>query len=1484
MKKLNFLKIAAVIIFFVLIFSSAVEAFVLFYSNRDEPLNAYFKEKISSILFGDRDIEVWEDNFNDGLKIDQNPPGYGKSENYTVSNGYVSMINTYSVWTDSDWTRMIPISLTNNEGFQISNHPLSIIIDYDSDMQEDYSDIRFKHEYHPNTWLDYWIEKNDTSEAKVWVEIKTVPTGQSTLYLFYGNSDAESESDFSSVFSDWEKKWTNDVKISNHLAKEGAWDPDVAYSDYNDGQFLVIWEEGQYYLPPFTYGFKQELRASIYEPDGTKIVDDKLVYNDDTTWYRNEDPSVAHRENGEFFVAWENFDTSANPSYTTMDILGRTVEKSGSDLSLGSVKTICAATNCQADPNVDYDSVNDKFVIVWEDARDGGSPPEYCIYARLFDPSNGQVGTEKTIIDDSSYSYTEPWIAFDSINEQYMAVFERGEHPAEGPFDIMMGIFDSDLDKIGDYVVVAEGDNNIDYNFPCVEFSEETEHYLITWNSGDISDDDWYGTIYGAIYDSSGDVVVDSFTISDGNYIRTDIDNYLLSSFIVSYDDGHSGGSNKIWGKLVSSNGDVLTSGIQLSAGSSAVADWANIAVGDDKIFASWEDTRVEYSPPWNGNPDAFGNIWYLELPDGTEVSYSFGSELKLILNAYVTSIKIDPSNIKEWDKFYAEYSNSVSFDILDGNTGSHIQSVNSGDSISSITASSIRLMASFSRAVPTSSPTLDKWNVSWTSNNPPNTPSNPDPDNGQINVDVDTDLSWIGGDPDGDDVTYNVFFEEGDSSPDILVSENQSGTSYDPGTLEFSKTYYWQIIAYDAYGASANGPVWSFSTKVNNPPNTPSGPSPSDGASNVDIGVDLSWTGGDPDGDDVFYDVYFGDYTPPPKVVNNQSSTTYDPGVLDYETTYYWQIIAWDEHGSSTQGPEWDFTTRANNPPNEPSNPSPTNGATNVDPDANLSWTGGDPDSEDTVVYDIYFGTSNPPPLVYYEYNDTTYDPGTMSINTKHYWRIISRDNHGAETEGSLWEFTTKTNNPPNKPSNPNPVDGATDVDINSNISWTCSDPDGDPLTYDIYFEAEDSTPDILVSSNQSSTSYDPGTLEFSTTYYWQIVAWDDHGDSNIGPIWSFTTAANNPPNDPSNPDPEDGETDVAIDKILSWTGGDPDGDEVTYNVFFGDTSPPPKVINNQSETSYDPGTLDFETKYYWKIVSYDVYGESAEGPEWDFITTANNPPNKPFNPNPEDGATDVPIDKILSWSGGDPDGDDVLYDVYFGTTTNPPLVSNHQTSSEYNPDLVYNTTYYWKIDAWDVHQAYTEGDIWEFKTIEKFNNPPNRPTIRCENELFGLILIIRPGVEYTFEVFTSDYDGDKVYYYIDWGDGTSTEWDGPYPNGVPQYYNHTWNDPWNIGAIKAKSKDIYGAESDWGTLNIIIDRNRPSSKSIPIKLGKPHNMPKTYSKERSLSLYNTELHLGKFVTNLLKIYYIFPLFSTRILNLFVTIFSQSKVPVQYN
>jgi hypothetical protein len=178
--------------------------------------------------------------------------------------------------------------------------------------------------------------------------------------------------------------------------------------------------------------------------------------------------------------------------------------------------------------------------------------------------------------------------------------------------------------------------------------------------------------------------------------------------------------------------------------------------------------------------------------------------------------------------------------------------------------------------------------------------------------------------------------------------------------------------------------------------------PNPADGATNVGVTTDLSWTAGV---GATSHDVYFGTSNPPP-FQSTQASTTYDTGTMSTNTTYYWRI---DEKNASgtTLGTIWSFTT-VPLPPGQASNPNPADGATNVSLTTDLSWTAG----AGATSHDVYFGTSNPPPFKVNQ-TSTTYDTGTMSSNTPYYWRIDEK-NAGGITQGTVWSFTTTAQAPP--------------------------------------------------------------------------------------------------------------------------------------------------------------------------------------------------------------------------------------------------------------------------------------------------------------------------------------------------------------------------------------------------------------------------------------------------------------------------------------
>lgn len=151
-----------------------------------------------------------------------------------------------------------------------------------------------------------------------------------------------------------------------------------------------------------------------------------------------------------------------------------------------------------------------------------------------------------------------------------------------------------------------------------------------------------------------------------------------------------------------------------------------------------------------------------------------------------------------------------------------------------------------------------------------------------------------------------------------------------------------------------------------------------------------------------------------------------------------------------------------------------------------------------------------------------------------------------------------------------------------------------------------------------------------------------------------------------------------------------------------------------------------------------------------------SNNAPNCPSNPSPANGATGVPPDVVLSWTGGDPDpGDTVTYDVYFGIISPPPLVASNRTATSYDPPgtLSLNTRYHWQIIARDSHGASTAGPEWSFTTLAAdcpwLNENPSSGSIPAGQSATVTIVIdttgLAQGNTYAAEIVVSSNDPDE-------------------------------------------------------------------------------------------------------------------------------------------
>ena len=87
-----------------------------------------------------------------------------------------------------------------------------------------------------------------------------------------------------------------------------------------------------------------------------------------------------------------------------------------------------------------------------------------------------------------------------------------------------------------------------------------------------------------------------------------------------------------------------------------------------------------------------------------------------------------------------------------------------------------------------------------------------------------------------------------------------------------------------------------------------------------------------------------------------------------------------------------------------------------------------------------------------------------------------------------------------------------------------------------------------------------------------------------------------------------------------------------------------------------------------------------------------------------------------------------------------------------------------------------------------------------------------IKIGVKYEYKSYTFDPDNDNIYYLWDWGDGTTSEWLGPYESGKECIVSHIWSEKGEY-EIKVKAKDTYDLESDWSEPLVV---SMPKNKYI--------------------------------------------------------------------
>jgi hypothetical protein len=158
--------------------------------------------------------------------------------------------------------------------------------------------------------------------------------------------------------------------------------------------------------------------------------------------------------------------------------------------------------------------------------------------------------------------------------------------------------------------------------------------------------------------------------------------------------------------------------------------------------------------------------------------------------------------------------------------------------------------------------------------------------------------------------------------------------------------------------------------------------------------------------------------------------------------------------------------------------------------------------------------------------------------------------------------------------------------------------------------------------------------------------------------------------------------DTESGYDKLFVYNGPDASSPEFPGSPFQGTTNPGTITAMNAQ------GAITFRF----------TSDGSATRPGWEaeiICYIPSDPPSCATNPSPADGATNIMVATSLTWNSTDA----TMFDVYFGPSVNPPFVNTININS-FSPELVPNTTYYWKIVPRNSVGPAIGCPVWSFTT----------------------------------------------------------------------------------------------------------------------------------------------------------------------------------------
>lgn len=389
--------------------------------------------------------------------------------------------------------------------------------------------------------------------------------------------------------------------------------------------------------------------------------------------------------------------------------------------------------------------------------------------------------------------------------------------------------------------------------------------------------------------------------------------------------------------------------------------------------------------------------------------------------------------------------------------------------------------------------------------------------------------------------------------------------------------------------------------------PTAPTLTSPNNGATNVTLTPDLSWSSVDIADS---YGIQLSsnqNFTTLLVDETGLTSTTYSisPGLLNYGATYHWRVNATNENGTSAWSNVFNFSTLAG-PLDPPQLVAPVDDAIVETLTPNLSWMS----VEDATYYAVQLASDEAFSNLLVDESNVSANQfaigtGVLVNNSENFWRVKAFSTNNSSDWSAISSFRSFAS-PLSAPMLNSPANGSTGNDPDLLLDWNDVN---DASSYGLQVASDVNFTSVVIQESDlgnSSYSVPEGLLNYLTKYYWRVNAKDNFRTGAWSDTWNYTTTFE-PLSAPSLIAPADGATDQILTLTLDWN--DVDNSSSYHLQVAADENFSDLVIDagnlQKSDYSVPDGVLAELTTYYWHVSASNVNTTSNWSSAWLFATS---------------------------------------------------------------------------------------------------------------------------------------------------------------------------------------------------------------------------------------------------------------------------------------